>query len=537
MHKLLIVDDEQIVLDSVRFIVEKDIGETVVTDFARSGREAIEKSESFRPDIVVIDIKMPGISGLDAIARIKELQAGVLFIIITAYEKFDFAVEALNLGVLEYLNKPLNRGKLVTAIRNAIKIKEEERRKLNIELEVKEKLALILPMLEGGFIYSLMFSDGHSDELESYIKILNLDSDGGYVMTIEFGEKGADKRLENKIGSGIKSQKFYPQMRDMIKESCECIVGPVMLNRIITYVPCDCSGAEYEQRLAALGIASAIYEKLRAENDIGLDFYIGIGKSYTSMSDAYRSFEESVRAIGYAQESGIFHINDIPLERSFTAAYPESEEKLLMKKLAAGETDACLLMFDHIFEWLRGAYNGNFQEMLASLMELVISIRRTARDYGIGDGNHLSSSRYINEFLSLEDIGALKTWIKNRIRSVSGRIKGARETKLSGIIVSARDYIANNYCSDITLEDVSEVVNVSPNYFSKLFKDETGSNFIDYLTTLRIEKAKKLLSDSKQYNKEICYQIGYSDPNYFSRIFKKVVGVTPTEYKASFTTN
>jgi two-component system response regulator YesN len=100
------------------------------------------------------------------------------------------------------------------------------------------------------------------------------------------------------------------------------------------------------------------------------------------------------------------------------------------------------------------------------------------------------------------------------------------------VIEYAKDYLQENYARNTSLEDISRMVSISPNYFSKLFKDETGKNFIDYLTLLRIEKAKELLRNGNTYNKEVCFQVGYSDPNYFSRIFKKIVGMTPTEYKA-----
>jgi two-component system response regulator YesN len=533
MYKLLIVDDEQIVLDSVKFIVEKDIGGSVLTETARSGREAIEKAETFRPDIIMMDIKMPGISGLDAITSIKQFHSGALFIIITAYEKFDFAKEAINLGVIEYINKPLNRSKVAEAIKNGIRIKDEERKKLDVELELKEKMAYILPVLESGFIYSLIFSDDHTGELENYKKILDIRENSGYVMTIEFGEENGEKGLANKIGSSIKNQKLYPSLRDTIKESCTCIVGPAMFNRIITYVPCDCDEEEYEQRIQALDIASTVYNKFCSSGKA--EFYIGIGNRCNSLGNVYKSYEESLKAIGYASESSIVHINDIPLEHDFMEAYSKKDEKLLFKNLTLGETEACLLAFDRIYEWARSEYGDNMLKIVPSLTELVVMLGRFFNDYCTGNGSNLNSSASINEFLSISDSNTLRTWMINRIKFICEEIKNVRDTKLSSIISNAMDYIHNNYCKDITLENVSKEVNVSPNYFSKLFKDETGSNFIDYLTMLRIEKAKIMLSDSKYYNKEICYQIGYSDPNYFSRIFKKIVGVTPTEFKSSFT--
>jgi two-component system, response regulator YesN len=531
MYKLLIVDDEQIVLDSVKYIVENFMDNSLRTETARSGREAIEKAEVFRPDIVIMDIKMPGISGLDAIADIKKFHSSALFIVVTAYEKFDLAKEALHLGAIDYINKPLSRDKLVSAIENAIRIKDAERKKLETELELKEKMAFLLPVLESGFIYSMIFSDDHTVELESFRKILDINKDGGYVMTVEFGEEESAGGIANSIGTSIKNQKAYPMLRDAIKESCTCIVGPVMLNRIINYVPCDCDTEEYERRIEALEAAARVYGKLK--NVAGnMEFFIGIGKCYRELGNIYKSYEESLKAIGYECSGGIFHINDIPLERSFDKSYPEHEEKLLLKKITSGETETCLVAFEHIFDWLRDKYGSKKQEITSSLTELVVLLGRIAKDYGAG-GSNLASTDYLNEFLAIDDINTLKAWLKNRIRNICEEISSIKEKKLSFVIVSSKEYISNNYCREIALEDVSREVNVSPNYFSKLFKDETGSNFIDYLTTLRIEKAKKLLSDSKYVNKEICYQIGYSDPNYFSRIFKRIVGVTPTEYRAS----
>ena len=95
----------------------------------------------------------------------------------------------------------------------------------------------------------------------------------------------------------------------------------------------------------------------------------------------------------------------------------------------------------------------------------------------------------------------------------------------------AKEYINNNYSKDISLDDVSRQVNISPYYFSKIFKEDMGEGFVEYLTKIRMEKAKELLTTTEYSMKEICAMVGYADPNYFSRSFKKNVGVTPTEYK------
>ena len=102
---------------------------------------------------------------------------------------------------------------------------------------------------------------------------------------------------------------------------------------------------------------------------------------------------------------------------------------------------------------------------------------------------------------------------------------------VNGLILA--DWIEENYSKNVSLDDVSRILNISPYYFSKLFKEDTGEGFVEYVTRIRIDKAKELLSESEYSMKEICSMVGYSDPNYFSRIFRKTVGISPTEYKGS----
>lgn len=531
MYKLLIADDEQIVVDSVKFIVEKYMGNNLIIETARSGKEAIEKVEVFRPDIVIIDIKMPGISGLDAIGEIKKIHSGALFIIITAYASFNYAKEALQLGAIEYINKPLSRTKIISAIENAIRIKDKERNQLKTELEFKEKMAFILPALENSFIYSLVFSDDHTLEMESLKRILDIECESGYIMTIEFGDGKNKDGLINKIGSGIKSQNIYPFMRNAIKDSIKCIVGPIMLNRIIAYIPCNADIDEYRQRVEALKKGAEILEKLRSTAP-NIDFYIGIGKSYPIISDIYKSYEESLRAIEYADESSVIHISDIQIENSFQKTPPQGIENALIKKITAGQTEESLITFETLFGQLKRECGNNLDALKSNLIELVVLIWRIYKDYSPENTVDVIGS-HIAKFLSINNLKDLKVWVKDSIRQISVNMAHIRQKKLSGIIRSAINYIEKNYSRDITLEEVAINVNITPTYFSKLFKEEVGTNFIDYLTEFRIEKAKQMIANGTYSNKEISYFIGYSDPNYFSRVFKKIVGMTPTEYKAS----
>ena len=162
MYKLFIADDEQIVIDSLTFIVNKSFSGIFTIESARSGREAIEKAERFIPDIVFMDINMPGINGIEAIRELRNKLQDCRFFILTAFDQFDFAKDACTLGVCEYLLKPVNREKIISILKKSMDDIEKERVKRKKELDLKEKMENLLPILENGFIYSILFIDDNS---------------------------------------------------------------------------------------------------------------------------------------------------------------------------------------------------------------------------------------------------------------------------------------------------------------------------------------------------------------------------------------
>lgn len=530
MYKLIIADDEKIVIDSLKYIIEKNFNNIEIIATARSGREVIEKVDDNVPDIIFMDIRMPGINGLEAIKEIKSRHKHIVIIVLTAFDHFDFAKEALNLGVLEYLLKPVNRTKIVEVINKAVEIVKTEKEKRRMELEMKEKLEYIVPILENGFIYSLTLFDDNSNELLNYKQIFEIEENGGYVMTIEFGDEEKNGGLENKIGYSVRSQNFYPFIRDTINATCRCIVGPVMLNRVVVFVPANYETDEFSSRQKSLAFAEALFQKLSEK--LKCSFKIGIGKTCESFELLPSSYEESLKALRYLKSSGVMHYMDIPSRNPQASEYPEHKEKLLLQKVSLGEAVEGANAFNYIFDWLVGKYSNQPLKIKNKLLEILFQLNRMAWEYGTDPESDAIS--FLEEMLAMNDLSELKLWCKKRIEVIAGQISSYRDYKIGDLTRKAKEYIKANYSKPITLEDISREINVSPQYFSKLFKEETGENFIDYLTGIRIKVAKDLLENSELSIKEICYNIGYSDPNYFSRIFKKIVGVAPTEYKENF---
>ena len=155
MYRALIVDDEPIALDSIEFIIKNNLSSIEIVGKSRSGRDAIEKAYNTRPDIIIMDINMPGINGLEAMRQIRRINPEVRLIVASAFDYFDYAVESVALDVDEYLLKPVRETRLVEALQKVMIAIDERRERVRREMAMKEKFELVIPVLETGFINSL----------------------------------------------------------------------------------------------------------------------------------------------------------------------------------------------------------------------------------------------------------------------------------------------------------------------------------------------------------------------------------------------
>lgn len=183
------------------------------------------------------------------------------------------------------------------------------------------------------------------------------------------------------------------------------------------------------------------------------------------------------------------------------------------------------------FDWMIEHYPDCMMDIKLKVLEFILFAEQKAFLSGGMTYYFLYRKDYLPTLIQIDNYEHLRKWFIDKMTEACCNIISKKEEQSSSLIKKAKAYIEEYYYKDLSLDDVSRIVDISPYYFSKLFKEETGENFIEYLTNIRIEKAKKLLHNRELSIKNICADIGYSDPNYFSRIFKKQVGLTPTEYR------
>ncbi|NLL73844.1 MAG: helix-turn-helix domain-containing protein [Clostridiales bacterium] len=527
MYKIMLADDEGIVIDSLRFIIEKNFGQSCMVEHANTGRRVIELAEQFKPDIAVMDIHMPGINGIEAMKEIRKTNDSVIFIVLTAFDKFNYAKESINLGVLEYLTKPVNQSVIVQVMQKAMDIIDKDRKKRSNDLMIREKLEIVIPIIESDFIYAVLSKTDFERERSNFCNLLGIKDDYGMILVMEFGDSLVEGNLTNPVGISVKAQSYYPSIRDSLKEEFSCVVGSIMVNKIVAFISSHKEQLEYDDRIGIIEKARKLVRDLTSQFD--MQFKIGIG-SVTSISNLDDSYKEALNAIRNSK-GRVAHVKDLPIGCEYEADYPIQIERSLFDKIEKGDVEGTEIEANLFFDWMVKNYPDHMMDIKLKVLEFILFAEHRAFLSGGMTYYFLYRKEYLPTIIRLENYEQLRKWFIQKVTEACLNITSKRVEQTSGMIYRAKAYIEENYKKDISLDDVSRILDISPYYFSKLFKDETGENFIEYLTKLRINKAKKLLVDSDMNIKNICLDTGYSDPNYFSRIFKKQVGVTPTEYR------
>ena len=529
MYRIMLADDEGIVINSLSMIINKNFEGQFEIESAKSGRMAIEVAERFRPDIIFMDIQMPGINGIEAMKEIREILPSVIFIVLTAYDKFDYAKEAIGLGVIDYLNKPYNPKSITAVVDRAIEELDLRREKRRQDLQTKERLETVVPIIENGFVSSIIFQDSFEEDIENYRTLLGLDVDFGYMAAVMFGEIQKGNYLTNAVGSAVRAQTvYYAKVREIIKDTFpEAVVGSINSNKIPIFVPRSDMSMDYAERSDLIERSRVAVREMRNATDI--QYRIGIG-GIKKLRSCHESYEEAIKAL-YSTKGSVAHVDDLPISISYEESYPADIENEIFEKLSDGDTDACILASSRFFDWMSGKYSDDVMSIKLKALEFVL---RAEGDM-YRSGGHLyefeSRKDYLADVINLGSLEECRAWFLEKMRFAVTNMTTGTSDHTHHLVKQALEYIEENVGKDISLNEISERLNISSYYFSKLFKEETNEGFVEYLTKRRVELAKEMMKDPSKSIKEIGSECGYSDPNYFSRIFKKSTGMTPTEYK------
>lgn len=522
MYKILLADDEGIVRDSLKYIIEKNFGDECTTAAAKNGRQAIEMAESFQPDIIFLDIQMPGINGLKAMEEICALNPKVKVVILTAYDNVNYVKEALRLGAADYLTKPMNKKVIVERLTGLMNTIDKERKKRKDDLLVKEKMEAVIPIIENGFIISLIIQNEYEDSGEQYRRLLDLEENYGIIMVLGWGNKREDGGLGNPVGSGVRAYRYYDKMAELVKVYFRSFVSNIMGNKMVCVIPCRESRLEYKERLQLIEKTRSLLASLR--NAVEIDFKAGIG-SVRAWEDMFSSYEEALNALRHGKRK-VTHIDDL-IVKDTKEKQRQVMEQVVLKAVKQGVEYDVRQEATVFAGWVMKNKSWDFEEEKLQLAELFLLARRSVQEEG---AEHPGSQNAMDRLLASDDQEELcQRFVSAMVNLAQAVVIRSKEP--DNVIARTKEYIRTNFRRELTLEETAQQAGISPYYFSKLFKEEAGINFSEYLTEIRIEAARQLLMNRELSIKQVCVDSGYANPNYFSRIFKKWTGLTPTEFR------
>ena len=335
-YKIMLADDEGIVIDSLKFIIEKEFGDQCAIEFAKTGRSVIELAENFRPDIAIMDIQMPGINGIEAMREIRETNKNVVFIVMSAYDKFDYAKEAIKLGVLEYITKPMEKTRIIAALRRAMEQIDRERNKRSNDLLIREKLETVMPIIESGLLYNLLFQEYFTEDIENYKQLLGIDRNYAYILAVVCGETQEGNHMTNAVGSSVKMQQHGDLLREYLKEAYPGIIlGMSMANKLPGLVPCEETQMSYEERIALIEKSRELVLELKKRTQIS--FRVGIS-AIAPLEEAREAYKEAINALIMTNGS-VAHVDDLPIGCEHEETYPIDLEKKLFAEVKNGDAD------------------------------------------------------------------------------------------------------------------------------------------------------------------------------------------------------
>ncbi|OLS33530.1 response regulator [Bacillus sp. MRMR6] len=509
MKKVFLVDDEIAIRQGIGNSIDWESQGFIYCGDASDGEVALPLIEKHQPDIVITDIKMPFMDGLELSQILRKKMPNIKIIILSGHDEFEYAREAIRIQVTEYCLKPVSSLDLLKIlIKVSLKIDNEVMDKKRID-DLESKIKETKTESKDKFLYELCQGVYNTSEAIREATKFNIDLFSSYysVMIIE---------------CTIESNQI-----DWIEDEFNCLRFSRKLKENIYIL----KGESKEQLEHATNI---LRERLHTHEDFNPDnaLVFGIGRVEDRIQGITSSFSEADEEKNYSSIIHKYHSKETMSDIESKKELHHFNRRDLIDFLKFGSSK-------DIVSFSR-SYSSYLQE---SKMHSPFTIYHFLMDFTITITHYLKETE-LNSLEMMQQISQIEvkaSWIRHYNDTLSymeemlylvTTTKESTNSKYSSFVQMAMEYIHDNYTdSQLSLQTISTAVNVSASYLSHIFSQETGITLIEYLTNIRIEKAKELLKTTKNKTYEIAEQVGYSDSQYFCKTFKKVSGMTTKQFK------
>ncbi len=499
MLKAVIFDDEYIVLDVVRTIIDWERWGLTLVGTATNGIDALDMIKEHKPDIILTDIRMPGLNGLTLIEKLNELVPTAQCVIISGFDEIEYYKKAIQLDVVDYLEKPITVERIEKCLDKMLKkIKrryefEDLKRKWNDSQNLIAEKKVLDILNQNVFVE------------EKWDEVIGIKTDEVTAVT---------------VGLFHSNEKSYRDIAQVVTLSKSISNTKVLLvtngsMQIIIWLQRGDSNQ-----------MSDIFVKLGE-----LNILIGIGSTYSDpreIKNSYLQAQDAVRMGKFLKDCGIIQFDELNFNNRLPDTLTALEQDIIFSIRSADSEGVSRL----VQKFLKDIKHTNLspdvvnQECLKLIYLGLEVVKETGVEYRWKE-KHLIPHKEIEKLNTFDDI---EKWLQNRFNEMLDWMKQLRNKQKHVSVQTACEYIEQNFSKEISLEEVASNVKMNPSYFSILFKEEMGITYIKYVTKIRIERAKQMLKEGRNIS-EVSEEVGYFNHRYFSELFKKTTGLTPGQFK------
>lgn len=535
--KVFLVEDEMVIRRGIKNSIDWEKEGYIFCGEASDGELAYPMIIKEKPDILITDIRMPFMDGLELCKLVKKELPNIKILILSGYDEFDYAKEAIRLGVTEYLLKPISSGKLLEALNGvseSIRREKEDKdlvRKYMEEMRENtehEKQKFFEQMIAGNLSMADALETGKKYEMNLSAGMYNL-----LLFRFTLGEE--NRKSGELLGEAEYAIEKLTERLEYVFEFQRGVEGWAFLLM-----------ADNEEQMSerVKELSKDLEEIMKNYSTIA--YFGGIGQPVARLRELEESFREAERALAarFTMElNRIISVEDIRMAQNVDTlddieitSFGEIEKtRTMLEKFLNNGAE------DEIDEFVDVYINELPEENLKSVLmrqyiimdAYIVMMSFCEKIEGIEGEMQAQSEELKNSMKTIQTLEEIKNYIRMLLKKIIGVCDTISGRRYSDIIEIAKDQIRKTYMSDeISLNTIAAEVGMSPSYFSSIFSKEMGKTFVEYLTEIRMDRAKELLMCSSMKISEIGYEVGYKDPHYFSYIFKKTQNCTPKEFRA-----
>lgn len=528
VFKLIIVDDEKSTREGLKDYISWNELNVDCVAIAEDGQKAFQLASELKPDILLTDIVMPQMNGIELANGVKEILPECKIIFLSGHTDKEYLKSAINLQAISYIEKPVDLDEVQETIKKTVEICQQELSKKKLEHKLKSTVKENLTLLKEKLALELISIHNNIapilDKMH-YIKTCSPLEDTFISIVISFKFKENDNNLN--------TFQFRTSLHDEVIKllnsyNINVISGFKDEHHLILHV----YSPEIIKSYILENAFNALMEELNLLFNKTLQIFISIGKNVKGVKDVYLSYSNAVFTLQRKFFTGYNNISiyceNSSRQYNFNSQKLKDFEQMLMKD----SNYNAISYIKGLTSSIKSCENTLVNNIKSFYLKLATTIISTAQALSINVYDYDSDSIW-EDISSIDTLYELEGYVCNLIGQFY-KEKNERQTNGSAVY-NIIQYIQANYMNEsLSIKDISEYTYLTPNYLCLIFKKEMNKTINQYITEVRIDKAKELLKDRKFKLYEIAYNIGYGDSNYFAKIFKKFTGLNPSEYREKY---